>query len=222
MINIKNLTKNFSVGSQCFVVLKNLSLVVNSGDLLAIVGPSGSGKSTLMNIIGLLERSDSGIYTFNNNNVAKLTNDEAAILRNSSIGFVFQHFNLLPRYTVVQNVALPLTYKGLSHTLVRDTVMRALLRVNMQTFAEHKPIQLSGGQQQRVAIARALVNEPQVILADEPTGSLDSETGKQVMDLFLSLHKEGRTLILVTHDERIANQCTRKITLRDGQIIAQS
>jgi putative ABC transport system ATP-binding protein len=175
-----------------------------------------------MNIIGLLDKADSGIYTIKDKNAAGLTDDESAILRNQSIGFVFQQFNLLPRFTAMQNVALPLTYRGVSPLEIKEKVLNALEHVGMRQYANHKPTQLSGGQQQRVAIARALVTEPQVILADEPTGALDSKTGAEVMALFLALHAEGRTIIMVTHDERIAAQCLRRITLADGVVIGES
>lgn len=203
-------------------VLKEVSLTVNEGDLLAIVGASGSGKSTLMNIIGLLDKADSGVYLLRNRNVEGLTADESADLRNQSIGFVFQQFNLLPRFTALQNVALPLTYRGTSPTEIKERSLRALERVGMHTYARHRPTQLSGGQQQRVAIARALVTEPSVILADEPTGALDSRTGTEVMNLFLALHSEGRTIIMVTHDEQVAAQCKRRITLADGVVVSES
>jgi putative ABC transport system ATP-binding protein len=222
LIHIVDLVKIYHLEGISSTVLKEVSLKVNQGDLLAIVGASGSGKSTLMNIIGLLDKADSGTYTLNNKNVAGLTDDEAADLRNQHIGFVFQQFNLLPRFTALQNVALPLTYRGDSPEMIKEKVMIALQRVGMEQYARHRPTQLSGGQQQRVALARALVTQPEVILADEPTGALDSKTGAEVMNLFLELHDEGRTIIMVTHDEHIAAQCKRRITLADGHIIAES
>lgn len=203
-------------------VLKNISISVQQGEMVAIVGASGSGKSTLMNIIGLLDKVDSGQYFLRGRNVAGLKDDQLALLRNQHIGFVFQQFNLLPRFSAEQNVALPLTYRTLSPQTIRKRVLEALDRVGMRAFADHRPTQLSGGQQQRVAIARALVGEPEVILADEPTGSLDSSTGQDIMTLFLALHNEGRTIILVTHDEHVAAQCKRRITLADGNIIMES
>lgn len=222
LIRLSNLVKTYRLEGICSTVLNNVSLSVHEGDLLAIVGASGSGKSTLMNIIGLLDKADSGTYTIKNRNVAGLTSDELADLRNQSIGFVFQQFNLLPRFTAMQNVALPLTYRNVSAEEMHERVLQALERVGMRQYAQHRPTQLSGGQQQRVAIARALVTEPKVILADEPTGALDSKTGTEVMNLFLNLHAEGRTLILVTHDKHIAAQCKRSITLADGEIIAEA
>ena len=222
LIALTDIVKKYQIGTVESTVLKQVSLNVNQGDMLAIVGASGSGKSTLMNIIGLLDKADGGQYQLQDRNVAGLSNDELAILRNQHIGFVFQQFNLLPRFNAAQNVALPLTYRDVSPAIVKQKVADALGRVGMETFASHCPTQLSGGQQQRVAIARALVCEPQMLLADEPTGALDSRTGKEIMKLFLTLHSEGRTIIIVTHDERIADQCARRITLADGQIVAET
>ncbi|HAT8586353.1 TPA: ATP-binding cassette domain-containing protein [Legionella pneumophila] len=222
LIQLSDLVKTYHLEGISTMVLKEVSLSVYAGDLLAIVGASGSGKSTLMNIIGLLDKPDTGTYTLNNRNVASLSDDEAAELRNQNIGFVFQQFNLLPRFTALQNVALPLTYRGVNPTLIKEKVEHALEKVGMRQYIRHRPTQLSGGQQQRVAIARALVTDPQVILADEPTGALDSKTGTEVMNLFLALHQEGRTIIMVTHDEHVAAQCKRRITLADGAIIAES
>lgn len=222
LIKLSDLIKTYHLEGISTTVLKEISLTVHEGDLLAIVGASGSGKSTLMNIIGLLDKADSGTYLLNNRNVAGLSDDESARLRNQSIGFVFQQFNLLPRFTAMQNVALPLTYRGVPPAEIEERVLKALDRVGMKLHARHRPTQLSGGQQQRVAIARALVTEPKVILADEPTGALDSRTGTEVMNLFLELHAEGRTLILITHDEQVAAQCKRRVTLADGVVVAES
>jgi putative ABC transport system ATP-binding protein len=222
LIHIQDLVKSYKLEGISTTVLNKISLQVHSGDLLAIVGASGSGKSTLMNIIGLLDKADSGTYILNSKNVADLTADESAVLRNHHIGFVFQQFNLLPRFTALQNVALPLTYRGVSAELIKERVLNTLERVGMRQYAHHRPMQLSGGQQQRVAIARALVTEPQVILADEPTGALDSRTGAEVMSLFLALNAEGRTMIMVTHDEQIASQCAKRITLSDGTVVGDA
>ena len=170
----------------------------------------------------MLDKAEGGEYLLGGENVAGLSDDQLAILRNQRIGFVFQQFNLLPRFSAAQNVALPLTYRNIHPELIKKRVSEVLARVGMQSFSAHRPTQLSGGQQQRVAIARALVGDPQVILADEPTGALDSHTGNEVMKLFLALHAEGRTIILVTHDEQVAARCGRRIILADGQIVADS
>jgi putative ABC transport system ATP-binding protein len=222
LIAIQNIIKKYKIGDTESTVLKEVSVSVEEGEMLAIVGTSGSGKSTLMNIIGLLDKPDSGEYLLRGRNVAGLSADQLAMLRNQHIGFVFQQFNLLPRFSAEQNIALPLTYRNLPAPVIKQRVFDALARVGMQTFAAHRPTQLSGGQQQRIAIARALVGEPEVLLADEPTGSLDSATGKDIMKLFLALHDEGRTIILVTHDEQVASLCHRRITLADGQVVAES
>lgn len=220
LIELKNIIKTYRVGTQSSTVLNQISLTVHANDLLGIVGVSGSGKSTLMHIIGLLDKADRGDYWLQERNVAHLTSDALAMLRNQMIGFVFQQFHLLPRVSAAQNVALPLTYRKMSALHIKQQVSDALERVGMGAFAEHCPAQLSGGQQQRVAIARALVTDPCVILADEPTGSLDSHTGQEVMQLFLDLHQEGRTIILITHDSQIAAQCRRRIMLADGQVVS--
>ena len=219
LISLTNIIKNYQIGTVKSTVLNDVSLVVDEGDMLAIVGASGSGKSTLMNIIGLLDKAEGGQYLLLGRDVAGLNDDQLALLRNQRIGFVFQQFNLLPRFSAAQNIALPLTYRNVPPSLIKQRVTDVLARVGMQSFAAHRPTQLSGGQQQRIAIARALVSEPQVILADEPTGALDSATGKEIMKLFLALHAEGRTIILVTHDEQVALQCARRITLADGEIV---
>lgn len=219
---LHEICKSYHLEGLSSQVLKGISLKVHSGDMLAIEGASGSGKSTLMNIIGLLDKADSGSYHLKDRNVAHLSEDELANLRNQHIGFVFQQFNLLPRFTAEQNVALPLIYRGLTADIIKDKVLQSLEQVGMDPFIHHRPNQLSGGQQQRVAIARALVTDPQVILADEPTGALDSKTGTEVMKLFHSLHERGRTLILITHDKQIAAQCSRKISLVDGIVVAES
>lgn len=221
-MTLKDIVKTYHLEGISSTVLKEVSLTVYEGDLLAIVGASGSGKSTLMNIIGLLDKADTGTYLLQDRNVAALTDDESAGLRNQNIGFVFQQFNLLPRFTAMQNVALPLIYRGTSAAEINEKVLAALDHVGMHRYAHHRPMQLSGGQQQRVAIARALVTQPQVILADEPTGALDSRTGHEVMNLFLSLNAQGRTLIMITHDEQIAALCKRKIALADGVVIAET
>jgi putative ABC transport system ATP-binding protein len=219
IIEMTDVVKTYQLEHLHSTILKNIDLKVYPGDLLAIVGASGSGKSTLMNIIGLLDKSDSGSYLLGGKAVASLTSDELAILRNQKIGFVFQQFNLLPRFNVVQNVALPLTYRHLAKHQIKEKVYQVLEKVGMQAYVHHRPTQLSGGQQQRIAIARALVTEPDVILADEPTGALDSKTGADVMNLFLHLNQEGKTIIIVTHDSKVAGLCRRVITLSDGAIL---
>lgn len=220
LISLTNIVKKYPMGQSENTVLKRISLGIQKGDMIAIVGASGSGKSTLMNIIGLLDKPDQGDYLLDGKNVAGLSSDQLANLRNQHIGFVFQQFNLLPRFSAEQNIALPLTYRNLPTKQIKDRVNQVLQRVGMESFANHRPTQLSGGQQQRIAIARALVGEPRVILADEPTGSLDSKTGKDIMNLFLALHAEGRTIILVTHDKQVADLCNKRITLADGRIMS--
>lgn len=219
LISLDKICKSYALDGIVTQVLKQVSLEIQQGEMVAIVGASGSGKSTLMNLLGLLDKADSGNYLLNGRPVSGLNEDELADLRNQQIGFVFQQFNLLPRFNAAQNVALPLIYRQCETNETKDRVNQALSHVGMSAYQHHKPGQLSGGQQQRVAIARALVTQPQVILADEPTGALDSRTGSEVMQLFHHLHQEGRTLILITHDEQIAAQCQRRICLADGQIV---
>lgn len=221
IIALQDIIKKYSIGPIETTILQSLSLHVHPKEMVAIVGASGSGKSTLMNIIGLLDKPDSGLYELHGKNIQGLSHDECAILRNQHIGFVFQQFNLLPRFTALQNVALPLTYRNLSAHDIQSKALDALSQVGMKSYAKHHPTQLSGGQQQRVAIARAIIGEPEVILADEPTGALDSTTSKEIMRLFHHLNEAGRTMILVTHDKNIANQCERSITLADGKIIKE-
>lgn len=218
LITLTDIVKKYHIADTETTILNQVSLQVPSGEMLAIVGASGSGKSTLMNIIGLLDKPDKGEYYWRKRCIQHLDADELATLRNYHLGFVFQQFNLLPRFTVAQNVSLPLTYRNWSKTIVEKKVHEALMRVGMQAYASRYPSQLSGGQQQRIAIARALVGEPELILADEPTGSLDSHTSKEIMDLFLSLHKEGRTMLIVTHDEKVAHLCRQCIRMTDGRI----
>lgn len=219
LITLDKINKNYRLGGVNWSILKNISLQVCQGESVAIIGMSGSGKSTLMNIIGLLDKADSGSYRLQQRNTAKLSDDELAILRNECIGFVFQQFNLLPRFTAEQNIALPLFYRKFNKQKINALVKFALEQVGMAAFATHRPSQLSGGQQQRIAIARALVTQPKVILADEPTGALDSRTGMEIMNLFLQLHSKGCTLIIITHDGNIASLCNRIITLVDGEIV---
>lgn len=220
LIELRHIFKRYTIGDSQIDALKDISLQVQKGDLVAIVGASGSGKSTLMNILGLLDTQDQGQFLLHGQDVSGLNDTERATLRNHSIGFVFQQFNLLPRFTALQNIALPLIYRGMNQDLINQQAHQALAHVNMAKYANHKPTQLSGGQQQRIAIARSLVAEPELILADEPTGALDSQTGHEIMSLFLSLNQEGRTLIIITHDDKVASLCTRRIHLSDGEIKA--
>jgi putative ABC transport system ATP-binding protein len=222
LIVVKNLSKHYLRGTVSHTVLSQISLTVCTGELLAIVGASGSGKSTLMNILGLLDKASSGDYFLNEKNVLLFDDDALATLRNQHIGFVFQQFNLLPRFTVRQNVALPLIYRSLPSAVIEARVLAVLSKVNLVDYRDYFPMQLSGGQQQRVAIARALIGDPQIIFADEPTGALDSHTGMEILRLFLALHAEGRTIIMITHDEQIARQCSRRIQMVDGQMIKET
>lgn len=218
IISTSEISKKYIMGSEVIMALKSISINIDKGEYVAFMGPSGSGKSTLMNIIGCLDTPTSGTYVLNTNDVSDLTENELAEIRNKEIGFVFQTFNLLPRATALENVALPLVYAGLSGSDREEKAMTALANVGLDDRAHHKPNELSGGQRQRVAIARALVNDPSIILADEPTGNLDSKTSYDIMDLFQELHDNGNTIIMVTHEEDIAEYSHRIIRLRDGLI----
>jgi len=220
MIEVKNITKVFKSGEFETVALRGVSFSIEKGDFVAIIGPSGCGKSTLMHILGCLDTPTSGQYFFEGKDVSKLSDDELAEIRKRKIGFVFQIFNLLPRATVLRNVMLPLVYAGISGK-EREEIAKSILRDSAfpEEFWYHLSNQLSGGMMQRVAIARALVNDPSLVLADEPTGNLDSKTGEQVLETFDSLNKQGRTIILVTHEKYIAERAKRIISLKDGQII---
>jgi putative ABC transport system ATP-binding protein len=219
IIEATDLKKIYMMGDTEVQALAGVSLTITEGEMVAIIGPSGSGKSTLMAILGGLDVPSSGSYKLDGRELSELRDDELAAIRNMRIGFVFQKFNLLPRATALDNVALPLVYAGNGRRQRRDAAAHALELVDLGTRKHHKPTELSGGQQQRVAIARALVNDPSIILADEPTGNLDTRTGEEVMDLFRDLHrKQGITLIVVTHSPEIAAQCQRVIRIRDGLI----
>lgn len=218
LINIKKLTRDFVLGSEIINVLKGIDLHINKGEYVALMGPSGSGKSTLMNLLGCLDTPTSGTYILNGNDVSMMHDDELAEIRNKEIGFVFQTFNLLPRTTALDNVALPMIYAGYSKSERNERATEVLTQVNLSDRMDHQPNQLSGGQRQRVAIARALVNKPSIILADEPTGNLDSKTSVEIMNLFNEIHRNGNTVILVTHEEDIAKYAHRIIRLRDGII----
>ncbi len=220
LVKLQQAVKMYRSGENEFHALKGVDFALQAGEMIAIVGASGSGKSTLMNIIGFLDRCTSGQHFFADQDVADLSNHELAKIRNQKIGFVFQAFFLLPRLTALQNVMLPLFYRGEEKAIAQEKALQLLMKVGMEKFSRHKPNQLSGGQQQRVAIARALVGDPDVILADEPTGSLDSKTGSEVMELFSQLHsQEKRTIVLVTHDREISRHCQRTVTIKDGYII---
>ena len=218
MISIESLVKTFTLGEETITAVNNVSLHVEKGDFIAIVGPSGSGKSTLMNIIGLLDTADSGVYTFDGMDVTHLTDDEQAKIRNEKIGFVFQSFFLLQKLTAVENVMVPLLYRGVSEKEARVKASEMLDTLGMGDRKTHLPKQLSGGQQQRVAIARALVGRPELILADEPTGALDQTTGKEILKLLQELNKLGQTIIIITHDTFIASQAKRIVRIEDGAL----
>jgi len=218
VITCNEIAKFYQVGTQVVKALQSISLDIDRGDYVAIMGPSGSGKSTLMNIIGCLDTPTKGTYILNNKDVSHLNDDELAEIRNKEIGFVFQTFNLLPRYTALENVMLPLIYAGKSKQQRHERAMVVLNDVGLSDRVEHKPNELSGGQRQRVAVARALVNHPSIILADEPTGNLDTKTSIEIMKLIDDIHKLGNTIVLVTHEEDIALHAHRIIKLRDGLI----
>ena len=218
IIKTENLVRHFTVGTQTVEALRGVSLDIDRGEFVAIMGPSGSGKSTLMNIIGCLDSPTSGTYHLNNKNVSTLDDDALALIRNHEIGFVFQNFHLLARNTALDNVMLPLKYAGIDKSEQEEIAMEVIKSVDLESRAHHQPSELSGGQQQRVAIARALVNKPSILFADEPTGNLDSKTGDDVMNLFTSLHKQGQTIIVITHEIEVANQAERIISIKDGKI----
>ena len=218
IIKTENLVRHFTVGTQTVEALRGVTLDIDKGEFVAIMGPSGSGKSTLMNIIGCLDSPTSGTYHLNNKNVSTLDDDALALIRNHEIGFVFQNFHLLARNTALDNVMLPLKYAGIDKSEQEEIAMEVIKSVDLESRAHHQPSELSGGQQQRVAIARALVNKPSILFADEPTGNLDSKTGDDVMNLFINLHKQGQTIILITHEIEVANQAERIISIKDGKI----
>ncbi|PYL17189.1 MAG: macrolide ABC transporter ATP-binding protein [Verrucomicrobia bacterium] len=218
VIDIANITKDYVMGEEIVHALRGVSLRVHRNEYIAIMGPSGSGKSTLMNMVGCLDTPTSGRYGFNGRNVAEMDDDELAAIRNREIGFVFQTFNLLPRANTLRNVELPLIYAGVDPETREERATQTLIDVGLGDRLHHKPNELSGGQRQRVAIARALVNRPSIILADEPTGNLDSKTGEEIMSLFEDLYRRGNTIILVTHEADIARHARRTVRLRDGLI----
>ena len=220
VIAIRDMTKTYQMGETLVHALRDVSLTIDPGEYVAIVGASGSGKSTMMNMIGLLDQPTSGSYRLLGGEVSKIPEEKLANLRNRYVGFVFQQFNLLPLATAQRQVELPLFYAGESLRSAKEKSLKALAQVGLQERAHHRPEQLSGGQRQRVAIARALVNQPSLLLADEPTGALDSKTGAEILRLFQQLHAQGLTLIVVTHDKKVASQAQRVIEMRDGQIVS--
>lgn len=218
VIEIRGIIRDFKLGQEIVHVLKGIDLDIKRGEYVAIMGPSGSGKSTLMNLLGCLDTPTAGQYLLNGKDVSQMSDDELADIRNTEIGFVFQTFNLLPRTTALENVALPMVYAGASKKVRNNRASEVLIDVGLEDRMDHKPNQLSGGQRQRVAVGRALVNKPSIILADEPTGNLDSKTGTEIMALFDEIHAAGNTVIMVTHEEEIAAHAKRVIRLRDGII----
>ncbi len=218
IIEVKNLARHFKVGSELIKAIKQIDLNIQKNEFVALMGQSGSGKSTLMNILGCLDTPTGGSYTLNNHQVGELKDNDLAEIRNKEIGFVFQTFNLLPRSTALENVMLPLVYAGISNEDREERALIALEKVGLADRVNHRPNELSGGQRQRVAVARALVNNPSIILADEPTGNLDSGTSTEIMALFQEIHKNGNTVIIVTHEEDIAQYTHRIVRLKDGEV----
>ncbi|OTY24037.1 macrolide ABC transporter ATP-binding protein [Bacillus thuringiensis serovar navarrensis] len=218
MITLNNISKTYYQGKLAVPILHGISLTIQSGEFVSIMGPSGSGKSTLMNIIGCLDRPTEGEYILSDVNILTADESKLALIRNEYIGFVFQHFNLLPRLSAVENVELPLIYGGVKKAERRQRALEALRKVGLSDRGHHLPSELSGGQKQRVAIARSIANNPTFIMADEPTGALDTKSGEQVMDIFTNLNVEGTTIVMVTHEEEVAAYSSRRIILRDGKI----
>jgi putative ABC transport system ATP-binding protein len=222
MIRIRELTRAYEMGTERILALRGVTLDIARNEYIAIMGPSGSGKSTMMNLLGCLDTPTSGAYWLNGEEVSRLSDDALARVRNREIGFVFQTFNLLPRATALHNVELPLVYAGVGGRERRERALRALDRVGLANRVQHRPNELSGGQRQRVAIARALVNQPSILLADEPTGNLDSVTSEEIMQVFADLHRGGQTVIMVTHEADIAAHAERTVVLRDGRVESDS
>ena len=222
MISVKNLKKTYFLGGEEVHALDDVSLSIKEHEFVAIIGQSGSGKSTFMNMLGCLDRPDSGEITLDGTDILKCKEKELSVIRNKKIGFIFQQFHLLPKLSALENVELPLIYQGMPTKKRREKVVKALKSVGLEKRMNHKPNQLSGGQQQRVAIARALVGEPSLILADEPTGNLDSRSGKEIMMLLHNFHEEGNTIVLITHDNNVAMEAPRQVQISDGKIIKDS
>ena len=218
IVRLENIRKTYQMGLITVEALRGLSLVIEAGEYLSIMGPSGCGKSTLLNLLGCLDRPTSGAYYLGDDNVAELEDDELSTLRGARLGFIFQSYNLIQQLTVVENIEIPLYYQGWPQDKSRALAEQLAARVGLSDRIEHKPYELSGGQQQRVAIARALVNDPLVILADEATGNLDSSSGSEILNIFDDLHRQGKTLIMITHDDDVAQRAERNVRLRDGQI----
>lgn len=219
IISLKNINKFYTIGEEKLHVLKNINIDVQRGEYIAILGSSGSGKTTLMNIIGCMDVADSGEYYINGTNIEACSNNKLAKMRNENIGFIFQKYHLIPQYNVLENVMMPLIIQGLSRNEAKDIALDRIDMVGLKDRINHKPKELSGGQQQRVAIARALVTNPTILLADEPTGALDSETGKEILKLFKELNELGNTIIVITHDMKVAKATKKIINLKDGEII---
>ena len=219
MIALQKLMKIYQMGDSTVHALDGVSLFIGQGEFVAITGPSGSGKSTLMNILGCLDRPSSGSYQLDGAEVATLNDDQLALTRNKKIGFVFQNFNLLPRISALHNIALPLVYAGVAEKERLDRSLTVLMKVGLAERRDHRPNELSGGQRQRIAIARALVNDPAILIADEPTGNLDTKSSLEIMDIFCDLHRQGRTIIMVTHEPDIAAYAERVVHVRDGRIL---
>lgn len=220
MLEVNNIVKIYKTGDEELTALKNISVKIENGEFTAVMGPSGSGKSTFMNILGCLDRMDSGTYLLNGKNISELDDKQLAHLRNRELGFVFQSFNLIPRMTILENVELPMLYAGISSKERRDRAMTALEKVGLLDRVKHLPNEVSGGQKQRAAIARAIVNSPSVIMADEPTGNLDTKSSVDIMKIFQELNNEGATILMVTHEGDIAQHTKRIVSFRDGEIVS--
>ncbi|MEK3713711.1 ABC transporter ATP-binding protein [Paenibacillus sp. FSL R7-0333] len=219
LIRVEKMQHSYTMAGESMTVLRSLSFNINHGEFVAIIGPSGSGKSTLMNMLGCLDVANEGDYFLDGQEIRRLSDNRLAQIRNEKIGFIFQNFNLLPKLSAVENVELPLIYRGMSHRERREIARNALVRVGLASRMNHRPSELSGGQQQRVAIARALAGTPPILLADEPTGALDSKTGKEVLEMIKELNVQGHTIILITHDLEIAEQAKRVIRIQDGDLV---